>query len=343
MSIYDRLKKVIPPDQALANQALSRSLGQVKRITDSQLPAIANALSVMESNSNLGQINALDTPLPQSVANFWANTFATGTGAGNAITISDTVGIAAGVNVNDQMPIVVLGIQSLADAGQLISLTANAGNAMSNTNGIYTQMQYCLANAYGAAPTIPATPYFAGGSFANIDAAFSAANGLIPAANTAITSITSVNSDTAGNVNAAWETMAAQIQLNQDNLIAAGVDIGNIVIGDWANSNIANNQQSVALSIGTRLHSIGLDISQGGASQFFTSVANVGNGSATGGSVAGQAVVASLREGRNIKLFNATGLGIDSQLSDVNANTPVANNLSQAQYSATQARANIII
>lgn len=341
MSEYDRLKKIIPPDQALANQALSRSLRQVKRIADSQLPAIANALSVMESNSNLGRINALDTPLPASVANFWANTFATGTGAGNAITVSDMVGIAAGVNVDGQMTIVVQGIQALADAGQLVSLTANTGNAMSNTNGIYTQMQYCLANAYGAAPIIPATSYWAGGSFVDYDDAF--ANGLIPAANTAISSITSVNSDTAGNVNAAWETMAAQIKLNQDNLIAAGVDIGNIVLGDWANSNIANNQQSVALSIGTRLHSIGLDISEGGAAQFFAAVANVGNGSATSGSVAGQAVVASLREGRNIKLFNATGLGIDSQLSDVNANTPVVNDLGQAQYTSTQARANIVI
>ena len=341
MSEYDRLKKIIPPDQALANQALSRSLRQVKRITDAQLPAIANALSAMESNSNLGRINALDTPLPQSVANFWANTFATGTGAGNAITVSDMVGIAAGNTVVDQMPTVAEGIQALADAGQLVSLTANAGLPLSNTNGIYTQMQYCLANAYGAAPVIPATTYWAGGIFTNYNDAF--ANGMIPAANSAISSITSLNSGTAGNINAAWEAMADQIQINQDNLVAAGVDIGNIVIGDWANSNISNNQQSVALSIGIRLHSIGLDISEGGAAQFFEAVANVGNGSATSGSVAGQAVVASLREGRNIKLFNATGLGIDSQLSDVNANTPVVNTINQAQYSATQARANIVI
>jgi hypothetical protein len=334
MSEYDRLKKIIPPDQALANQAISRSLRQVKRITDSQLPSIANAVSTMETNTNLGLINALETPLPQSVANFWANTFASGTGAGNAVTVNDTVGIAAGVNVNDQMPTVVQGLQALADAGQLVSLTANTGNPMSGTNGIYTQMQYCLGNAYGAAPVIPPTTYWTGGSFLDFDDAF--ANGLIPAANSAISNITSSNSSTAGNINTAWETIAAQIKLNQDNLQAAGVDIGNIVIGDWANSNITANQQSVSLSVGTRLHSIGLDIAEGGAAQFFAAVANTS-------SVAGQAVVASLREGRNIQLFNSTGLGIDTQLSDVNANTPVANNLSDAQYSANQARANIVI
>ena len=336
MSEYDRLKKIIPPDQALANQALSRSLRQVKRITDSKLPAIANAISAMESNTNLGLVNALESPLPASVSNFWANVFATGTGAGNTITINDSVGIAAGVNINDQMPVVTGNIQTLAAGNQLISLTANAGNAMSNTNGIYTQMQYCLGNAYGAAPVIPATPYFAGGSFANIDAAFSASNGLIAAANTAITSINSTNADTAGNINAAWTAMAAQIQQNQDTLAASGIDIGNVVFGDWANSNISSNQQSEALSLGTRLHAIGLDVEEGGAAQFFEAVANTN-------SVAGQSLIASLREARNIQLFNATGLGIDTQLSDVNANASVANNLSQAQYSSTQARANIVI
>lgn len=336
MSQYDRLKKIIPPDQALANQAISLSLRQVKRITDSQLPAIANAVAGMESNTNLGLINALDTPLPAAVSGFWANTFASGTGPGNAITIDDTVGIAAGVNINDQMPAVIANVQALATANQLVSLTANAGDPMSATNGIYTQMQYCLGNAYGASPVIPATSYFAGGTFANIDAAFSAGNGLIAAANTAITSINSTNAGTAGNINAAWSAMAQQIQLNQDNLVAAGIDIGNIVLGDWANSNITSNQQAVGLSLGTRWHAFGLDIDEGGAAQFFEAVANTT-------SVAGQAVIASLREGRNIKLFNASGLGIDTQLSDVNANTPVANNLSQAQYSSTQARANIII
>ena len=334
MSEYDRLKKVIPPDQALANQALSRSLRQVKKITDSKLPAIANALAAMESNTNLGLVNALDSPLPAAVANFWANTFATGTGAGNTITINDGVGIAAGVAVTDQMPAVIANVQSLSNAGQLISLTANTGNPASANNGIYTQMQYCLGNAYGAAPTIPATLYWAGGSFASFDDAF--ANGLIPAANGAISSINSTNSAAAGNINAAWEAMAAQIQQNQDTLAASGIDIGNVVLGDWANSNISSNQQSEALSLGTRLHAIGLDVEEGGAAQFFEAVANLS-------SVAGQSVIASMREARNIQLFNGTGLGIDTQLSDVNANATVANNLSQAQYSASQARANIVI
>lgn len=335
MSEYDRLKKVIPADQALANQALSRSLRQVKRITISNLPTIANALVAMESNSNLDLINDLDTPLPSAVGNFWANTFATGTGPGNTITVDDAIGIAGGNTVNTEMPTVIENLQTLTDATQLVSLTANVGNALSANNGIYTQMQYCLANAYGTGPTVvPASIYWAGGTFSDLDDAF--ANGLIPAANSAITSINSTNSAIAGNINLAWAAMAQQIQINQDNLSAAGIDIGNIVIGDWANSNVAANQQSVSLGIGVRLHAIGLDITQGGSAQFFQAVANTS-------SVSGQAVIASMREGRNIRLFRSGGLGIDTQLSVRNPTPALVDPTLGAQYTADQARANIII
>lgn len=335
MSEYDRLKKIIPPDQALANQALSRSLRQIKKITDTDLPTIARTVSSIENNAGLGDINALSTPIPSAVGNFFSTTLATGTGAGNAITINDVIGIAAGATVNTQMPVVVASINTLTTAGNLNPLTANTGNPASPNNGIYTQMEYTLGNAYGSAPVvIPATVYWAGGSFADYDDAI--ANGLIPAASSAISTIVSTNSGPVGNSNQATDAMANQLLLNQDNLVAAEVNIANIVLGDWPNSNIQSNQQTGALILGIQLHSIGQDIEQGGAAQFFEQVANLN-------SVSGQAVIASMREGRNIALFSSAGLAIDAQLSDINANTPVANNLSTAQSSPSQARANIVV
>jgi hypothetical protein len=59
--------------------------------------------------------------------------------------------------------------------------------------------------------------------------------------------------------------------------------------------------------------------------------------------VTGQAVIASMREGRNIAVLNAVGINLDTQLVDVNENTTVDNNISSAQYSASEARANIVI
>ena len=218
--------------------------------------------------------------------------------------------------------------------GALDALTANTGNPASGLNGIYTQMSYCLAGAYGNAPTIPATTYFAGGSFADFDDAFG--NGLIPAANSAISNIAIAYSNLAVESNSATNAIANQLAINQDNLVLAGIDVGNLVIGDFGNANIVANQQSASLSLATRLHDIGLDIAEGGSAQFFEQVANTTN-------VTGQAVIASMREGRNIAVLNAVGIVLDTQLSDVNTNTPIANNLSSAQYTAQQATANIVI
>lgn len=335
MSEYDRLKKVIPADQALANQALSRSLRQVKKIFDASLPDVAAAVSVLETNKDLNLINNLAEPLPPAIANYWANTFPTGTGAGNAITTNDVIGIAAGNTVTSELPVVTQVVSTLDSLGALNSLTANTGNPFSANNGIYTQMSYTLGNAYGNAPvTIPATIYWGGGSFADFDDAF--ANGLIPAANSAITSIATSYSNLASQSNQATEAIGTQLLFNQNNLILAGVDVANVVTGDFANANIVANQQTSSLSLTTRLHDIGLDISQGGPAQFFEQVANTNN-------VTGQAVIASMREGRNIAVLNAVGITLDTQLSDVNANTPIADNLSNTQYSTSQARANIVI
>lgn len=335
MSEYDRLKKVIPPDQALANQALSRSLRQVKKIFDTNLPDVAAAVSRLESNKDLDLITELTQPIPPAIANFWANTFPTGTGAGNAITTNDVIGVAAGVNMTDQLPTVTNVVSTLSSIGALNSLMANTGNPASASNGIYTQMSYCLGNAYGNAPvTIPATVYWAGGSFTDLDDAFG--NGLIPAANSAISNIAAAYPTETTESNSATDVMAQQLVINQNNLVLAGIDVANVVIGDFANANIVSNQQSASLGLATRLHDIGLDVSEGGAAQFFEQVANTTN-------ITGQAVIASMREGRNIAVLNAVGIVLDTQLSDVNANTPIANNLSSAQYTAQQATANIVI
>lgn len=339
MSEYDNLKKVIPPDQALANQALARSLQQVKKIFDTTLPAMAQAVSVLESNKDLNLINSLTTPLPSAIANFWANSFPTGTGPGNTMTTNDVIGIAAGATVNDQLPIVTGVINQLDSIGALTPLTGNGGAAGSVLNGVYTIMEYCLNNAYGPGPVVlPTTNYFTPTNpYVDIDDAFGrVGSGLIAAANTWIANIATTNSNLANQSNQATDAMANQMLLNQNNLVIAGVDVANVVIGDWANANIQANQVSAVLSLTLQLHDIGLDITEGGSAQFFEQVANTTN-------VTGQAVIASMREGRNIAVLNSAGIAVDTQLSDINPHPQLANNLVDAQYTVSQATANIII
>jgi hypothetical protein len=337
MTTYNNLKKIIPPDQALANQALSRSLRQVKEIFNTDLPSVAAAVSNLESNKDLNLINDLDTPIPPVIANLWGNTFATGTGPGNTITVNDVIGIAAGATVNEALPSVTGTVQLLADMGALDPLTG--------TQGVYTVMSNVLANAYTS--FIPGPPdtytiaippplpgqgtYGPDESFGNvIDSAFS---NLISIGNTVMANIATTYSEEANVSNQAYNAMAYQLELNVTNSIAAGIDIGNVV-NDIGNANLIPNSVSVSLGIASRLHDIGLDITKGGAAQFFEAVANTSN-------LPGQAVIASMREGRNIAVLNAVGITLDTQLPDINPNQTVANNLSDAQYTVSEARANI--
>jgi len=351
MTTYNTLKKIIPPDQALANEALARSLQQVKQIFNTSLPDLSQTVSLLETNKDLDLINSLETPLPANVSNYWGNTFATGTGPGNTITVNDVIGVAAGATVNTALPEVANIVTGLSDIGALDPLTGNGGSASSNINGAYTVMEYCLAGAYtssstidpGPPPvieytvTIPTTDYFAGGSFSSstesgaVSSAFSGL--LIPTTNSIIAEIANTYPEQAAQSNADTDAMANQLALNVTNAQAAGIDIGNVV-NDFANANLVANSISTAMGLTTRLHDIGLDITEGGSAQFFDATANLNN-------VTGQAVVASMREGRNIAILNAVGIPLDTQLIDVNPNPSIANNLSNAQYSVSEAVANL--
>jgi hypothetical protein len=343
MTTYNTLKKIIPPDQALANQALSRSLRQVKDIFNTDLPAVSAAVSRLESNLDLDLINALTEPVPTVVTAFVGNTLATGTGPANTVTTNDVIGIAAGATVSTELPTVTDVVTELATLGALLPLTANGGSSLSSDNGIYTLMSYALTGAYSNAgnvqdiTTIPSTAYYAGPQvFGDVDLAFSTAGtGLIAVANSYISNIAANNANLVSQANDASNACAQQLVLNVNNCIAAGIDIGNVV-NDPANANLVPNSISTVLGLTSQLHDIGLDITEGGAAQFFENTANTSN-------LPGQAVIAAMREGRNIAVLNAVGIVLDTQLVDVNPNTTVANNLQDAQYSAAQARANIVL
>lgn len=348
MTTYNTLKKIIPSDQALANQALSRSLRQVKDIFNTNLPDLANVISVLESNKDLTLINDLDSPVPQSVQDFWGNTFATGTGPGNTLTTNDLIGTASGNTHNTELPVVTSVLTQLNSLGALNTLTGNGGLPTSLTNGVYTVMSYCLGNAYTSVNvgppedytiTIPAGLPGAGtyGPYGSMTEAFSAAfgNGLIPAANSAIANIATTYSSLAAISNQATANMAQQLIINVENLSYAGIDIGNVV-NDINNANLVANSVSTVLGLTGQLHEIGRDVTEGGAAQFFEAVANTSV-------LSGQSVIASMREGRNIAALNAVGIQLDTQLVDTNPTPKIANNLSDAQYTVAEARANVVI
>lgn len=356
---YTTLKKIIPPDQALANQALSRALQQVKDVFNTDLPTLAQVVFNLESTKDLPLISSLTLPLSSNVANFYSNTFATGTGPGNAVTLADVIGTASGNTMNSELPTVIGIVSQLDNTGAFDTLTANGGTPSSSVNGVYTVMQFCLAGDYttvveidpgdpGADPPVPPTfsftidipaPLPGQGVYGPessqqpvLDAAFV---NLIANATSAISNVANTYPEQATATNSAYANMATQLQFNVTNCLAAGIDIGNLV-SNIANASVESNTTVTVMSFVSSLHEIGLDVSQGGQSEFVQQVSNVST-------LGGQAVIASMREGRNIAILQAAGIQLDTQISDVNVATPIANNLGNAQYSVAEARANIII
>ena len=289
---YIELSIIIPPEQAAAATAWSRSLGQVKNITDITLPTFAVAVSATETNVGLGQINALTTPIPPAVKQNTITTLGTGTGPNGTLTIYDFMGSLAGAPYIVELPLITANIASLSSAS-LIPLTDSA-------NGIYAYMNNTLAGAYNdpdpaTTVTIPSGP--AAGTYGNIDQAFD--TGLIPAAISIIGNVANANPTQVVNTNNSEAVMFSQIDIEDQNLLLAQVNF----------NELQANSKPAIMSLATNLHEIGQDVTYKGSAQFFAAVADTST-------LTGQAVVASLREGRNIKAFSDAGIGTDSQISD---------------------------
>ena len=132
------------------------------------------------------------------------------------------------------------------------------------------------------------------GTYTSLDDAF--VSGLIPAAQNLISNIASNNSAAAASMNTSFSAMAEQLVYEKNNLAQAGVEFDELT-----------QTTTAVLSIVTNLHEIGRDVSPQGQNEFFTAIAQTSN-------IYGQAVIASLREGRNIDVLNAEGIPLDTQI-----------------------------
>ena len=293
---YVGLSKIIPPDQALASQAIADSLQQVKNIFQLTLPVLARTVAATETNSGLGDITALTKPVPAGVASNINSTLATGTGPNGTLTLFDFMGATAGVPYTAEFTSVASTINSMQSANALFTLT-------DATYGVYTVMQDTLNGDYttvvNPSPieiTITIPVGLPGeGTYGNLDAAFS--TGLIPAAANLIANVAANNASNASSMNTSFTTMAQQLSAETNNLVLAQVTF----------SDLAANSRSSVMSLSSSLHDIGTDVAPKGQNDFFTAIADTSN-------QYGQAIIASFREGRNIKVFDNAGIGSDTQI-----------------------------
>ena len=338
MIAYDRLSQIIPPDQALANKALSVALSQISNIKDTSLPGLASAYKNTASVKNLDQLSNLTTPLPPSVQSYFDSNYKVGSGAGNTLVITDVIGTAAGVGFTDQFATATQIIESLTEDGSLTTLI-----------GIYQDMANVVNSVYGPAivgpVTIPSGP--AAGTYqaeylvnppdppvlissaaqTAISGTGGAATGIgcIPAADIAINNVIAANSSATNSLNSAFDSMAQSIISENSFLNLAEIDLVAIpIVSSTYSSAFIQNLFSYALGLETN-----------GPAQYIESIANLTD-------IGGQALIATMRQARNNTVLTTVGIVPHNTVDQLIAPGTEVANLLPSTYTTQQA-ANLIV
>ena len=311
MITYQRLSLIIPPDQALACKAIQVSLQQIKNISNMSLAQLSTAYINMQTTRDLDLISSLTTAVPPSVAAFYADTYGTGTGPNGTLVITDLLGAAVGVPFTSDLTNVTTTINSMTSAGILNSLTIT-----------YVQMQNTVDGVYnvGNVVVIPSGP--AAGTYLDADAAL---NALIGVAATEVAGIESAYPAQSSVLNSNFISMAANLSIEINNLSLASIDI----------ANLDPTGRGPIMSLVQNLPDYGVDAEQNGPAQFLETVANL----STQG---GQAIVACLREGKNVAVLDAAGAGQDTVIPSIPNSIPPRANLIPSTYTEAEA-ANLVV
>jgi hypothetical protein len=311
---YERLSRVIPADQALANKAMQVSLQQIKNISTLSLAQLASAFIGMETTRDLPAISALQQAVPASVAAYYSSAYATGSGPNGTLVITDLLGAAVGVPFTSDLTNVTTTINSMTTAGILGTLTVTYNRMQNTVNGDYYDPS--TGNI-----VIPAGP--GAGTYGNVDLALSA---LISDASNTVTGIQSSYPTQSANLNVNFTDMGASLVSENTNLALASIDIANLVV----------QGRGAIMSFVQSLPDYGVDTEENGPSQFLEAVADLNT-------QGGQAIVACLREGRNAAALSAVNVGVDTNIPATPATVPPQANLIPSTYSDAEAADLVVI
>lgn len=327
MSTYDQLRRIIPPDQALASKALQAGLEQVKTIFDTTLPVLSGAVAAMETTKGLTAVEDLTRPLPANVVAYYTTQFYNGSGPNGTLLLTDIIGTPTGYVMNTSLNSVSSTLQEMTIEGDLTGLIG--------TQQVYATMETAITGIWTADdPMNPGNFYTtipggwtASGTYGpansaseSIQVAFN--SGLAPAMVSVVGTIVAANPVQTSAANGAFANICIQINTENTNLALANVDF----------ANLPANQPPWSLVYS--LNSDALDTREGGSAFVLESLSNT----ATQG---GQAILASMREARNQARLGAAGIGTDIIVS--NQTVEPQANLSTGTYTVSQAAAQKII
>jgi hypothetical protein len=317
MIAYDRLSQIIPADQALANKALQIGLQQLTGVSQTELPALGETISNLETTKDLPLVTALTTAVPSSVANYYTNNLAIGSGPNNNVMVTDMLGTLIGWNETDVLTQTVELFEQI-NLSYLLTCYQTMANVIA---GVYTQ-QIDPGPPPVYEVVIPSgTP--GAGTYANEDSALT--SGVIPATYVEVGNIISAYPTQVSTLNTGWTQMATQV-INEPILQARAKLIF---------ANLTPNDQSSIYGLIYSLPEYGQDIKQGGKAQFIEGVADINT-------FTGQCIVASLREGRNQQALGLSGITTNSGI-PAEADPPGPDAvLIPSEYTETEAK-NLVI
>jgi hypothetical protein len=336
-----RLKHILPDNLAVANDALSCSLMQVKNIFNTDAVSLGNVISKLETNKGLLDIVNATSLVPSTVVTFWTAGADIGTGTNGQVLLTDVIGVVSGHNVTVPLQSINSIIQRLESDSALITLHYDAG-ASSASTGIFKVMTYALAGAYTSgvgtySANIPggvlgAGLYDNGGAgYVTVellmDAVFmgtSALPGLLSIATSIISTLVLAYPTESTQCNQYMNEISDQLireKLHQEN--------ADIVFADITGT------KSTVLSFGQALSGYATDNTVTGVSHFLKSIANLST-------LGGQATVAAMREARNNNQLVSLGIELDNLL-DTNPVYTSEPSSGVAQYSADEVASLLLI
>jgi hypothetical protein len=237
----------------------------------------------IETLKNLPLVENQTQPISDAVKNFYADTFAGGSGPDGTYLITDFFGTAAGVPGTQSLTTVIGILNARVADGTLASLAE-----------IYLVMKNVVSGVYGdpvAGPVVipgglPGAGTYNGVPAAPPDPAITPAEQafqvLVPLAQSAITTAAAAMGTDTTTLNTAFVGMAQHATQEIVNQGKAAIDLDDLTAGD----------QTSVMALITSFSGLGTDVAVGQAAQFFEDIVDLDTAT-------GQAIIGAMREGRN--------------------------------------------
>ena len=320
MISFDRLQQIIPADQALANKALSVALGQINGISQVNLPTFAGAVTALETTRDLPLITALTTAVPPAVANYYTSTLAVGGGTNGDIRVADVIGLAGGWIATDTF-LRTVEIFATMNLTYLTLIYQTMANAVDGTYGDTEAGPLTIPGGLPGAGTYVGTEIDPGPPPEYDPTSAQAALAvLVPIAQAEIGNLQMTYPEQTAELNALWTAMAQQVVRERTLQALINLNYADLT---------ANDRNSIYGFI-YNLPGYGTETEEGGTAWLIETMANLTT-------LAGEAIVACLREGRNQAALNSTGIFTNSQIPSEPIPPPPEAELLPSVYSEDQA------